>query len=388
METSTPIISTQLGCTRSDSSTDVALLSPKKISSSPIMPDTCCCNLIPEQPFLGIEVRQITSVFNIIKQIGKGSTGTVSFATCCAHNKSFAIKQIEDLKCIDADSLDDESNDILTCLKTIDDTHIMKFHAEYLELIPNSVEENMRRRYLSFEYIEGFNVKKAFDQINAMTIDTIHYLMNQFFKITLALIKYNIFHSDLFFINILYCIRDKTLKVVDFGESRMATPFTRITAKDIRNIHPFYELGKTIAKQFCETLIEKAKEPRLDTEQLISWIKSESKKIQDFIEPPIPSQQEGSLLTKKQKELASMTLQQNKTLKRLSNETVIEILAWSSIMYRIFPWTDRPSDHLQQFTSHLKHFTLEKFLNLQKSLPLSNDDSFRELYAASLEIES
>ncbi len=373
METSRLITHTPSNRKRSHSltdSADVSLPPPKKISPDPIMSDICCGNLTSEQIFLGIKTRNINSIFNFKKQIAEGSIGTVSFATCCAHNKSFAIKQIKGLECIEVYG----SNDILPCLKTIDDTHIMKFYSKYLE--PDTLT-----LYLALEYIEGFNVITAFDQINAMTIDTIHYLMDQFFEITLALGKYNIIHFELFFRNIVYCIRDKTLKAVDFGSAKIGNPLTGISANNIKNIQPFYELGLAIVDKFLDNLVHKVIEYRLDTAQLISWIKSDSEKFKTWVEVPVLFQQEDSPFIRRQKEVAYRILTQNKTRKRLTNESVIEILAWSTILKYIF-------SHARDYTSHLKHFTLENFLNLKNNLPLSSDESFRELYAASLEIES
>ena len=378
----------QLGRKRSSSFNDAQLSSLKKISLSSIMPDTCCCNLIPEQPFLGIEVRNIKSIFNFKERIRRGSSGTVSFATCCAHNhNSFAIKKFSES--VDDDQFDEgfESNEILTCLKQIDDIHIMKFYAEYLELSPDSKAKDIRIRYLAFEYIEGFDLDTAFELITGMEGKTIHYIMNQFFEISSALETYHIYHYDLGFQNIRYCIHTRTLKVLDFGFSKFFTSRdTYATTK--QHIKLFLELGKIISYPFMDELEWEILNNSMDTKQLISWIQSASEKFQTYADNPIlPTPKREKMHLDWGEPSEPSILRQNQHIKRLTNDTVIEIIAWSTMIFCTIHY-EHKFKNKHRFESYSKHFTVEKFRDFKKKLPPSDDENLIALYAANLEIKS
>ncbi len=379
-----PIISTQSGCTRSHSltdSADVSLPPPKKISPDPIISDICCCNLTPEQSFLNIKVRKIRFLFNLKQQIGKGCYGSVSLATCCTHNKSFAIKWLDEDTGMPKNKSRVESNEILAFLKTISDANIMKFHAEYLESSPDSVEEGMKSRYLAFEYIEGFDLNTAFKLITGMTEDTIHYLMDQFFNISSALEQYNIWHGDLNFKNIMYCIHTHTLKVVDFGLSKFFTS-RGTNAKIQQHAQLFIELGSKILYSFIENLKFQLYNKSMNTDKLIIWIQSESDKFQTYDENPIlsPPKQEQLPSTWDELQLINLSICQENII-RLTNETVIKIIAWSTIIHSLF-------DNNVPFKSYSKHFTEEHFLNFKKDLISPDDTNLRELYDFNLTLES
>ncbi len=384
MEKSMRIMPTQLQRQRSFSSNDESLPLPKKIkttSADPIMPNAPCCNIASQGSFLGIKVSSVASIVTPQKPIGEGNFASISLATCCAHKKSVAIKRFKQAIAY-AWSLEAalESPEILTRLKSIDNPHIMKFYAEYLESNPDSTEEIMRRRYLAVEYIEGFDLQAAFEHISGMTQDTIYYLMDQFCNISSALEEYNIWHGQLDFSSTMYCIYTRTLKVVDFGTAKFF-PSDNINDKLDQQVKLFWELGQTISFPFIDELRTKFYKESMSTDQLSVWIQSESEKFQKQVEHPIrpfPWKKEISPPASSCLELSHFrTRLQTQHLTRLSNETVIKIIAWSTIRYYIVGEKD-PGE------SYFRHFTLEKIRDFQKHLPKSNDNNLRYLYACSL----
>ncbi len=384
-----PIVQSLLGQKRKASLMTTEALPPfKKSNQDSLISRECCCNPNQEPPFLNITVREITSIFNINKKIGEGEFGTISLVTC-HHKKLFAMKKLETFQGAfkyGESNTSNESNEILTYLKEINDIHIMKFYAKYLEEDIASASNETDQltyipRYLVFEYIEGFNLEQAFNHKHAMTENTIHYLMDQLFKIDLALTTYKIIHNDLHLRNIMYCVQSKMLKVTDFGKAQTWEQSKRETNKAIQHITLCLRLGIAIAHSLIWRVESKIQEEDMDIEPLIKWIESESESFQNSDEESVLAQTDVKFYqTNYGPHIPSFCLRDDPQGRRLLNKTTTQIIIWSKILYLIF--CDQ-----EKFGSYLNHFTIEKFLNFQQTLPPSNDDNLREIYLANRDIE-
>ena len=374
MDTNNAFSQSLLGSKREASPTHEAHLPVKKKPSSSssehlFISGTFCCQPPKTTSFLNIKVSHITDTFSIGKELGSGSEGTVSLSTCHRHNQQFAIKRIG--------ANTGASNEILTCLKTINNIHIIIFYAEYF--VENR-EPASDPRYLIFEYLEGFNLEKAFNcrNLNKMTEDNIHYILNQLFEINRALTQYKILHRDLRFSNIMYCVKTKTLKAIDFGKSMFWDPSTQSISIARQNVILFFKfvckisvgLTYTIPKEISNELQGKGTDIQ---QQLVRWVESESNTFQNFVENPLLAQKELKFCLNNTEEHELRRHQNNQQLKRLLNKAVTEIMIWGTILYLILQEDKR-------FKPYLNHFTLEKFFHLQQNLLPSNDKNLDDFY--------
>ncbi len=362
----------------------------KKIShvnQASFMLGAFCCQPTQSISFLEIPVAQIGSIFSIGKRLGDEGDQTVLLATC-PHKKSFAIKEIEPPRTPNNDCTDlrEESKEILTHLKSINDIHIMKFYAEYVKQdLSNASKETQQLpcsvRYLVCEYIQGFDLVEVFQNTYAITDNTIHYIMNQFFKINEALTQYKIIHQDLHMGNVMYCSQTHVLKVIDFGKSYIWKKSSSSIEIDKQKVRLFHSLSIAIASQCAHRRIAEMRQREMNTEELDRWIEFESDRFQNFVEnPSVANKKLGfGLPTNGYNELE--IYQEHQKCKRLLSKTATRIMVWSNILSRILNYND-------MFESYSNYFTIEKFLRFKESLPPSNYQDLHQLYCATRGIES